>query len=343
MKKILTVAVLVAIFCGGTVARASDFEDSNSIASTIEQTVPGFANSATDNDSVSQAVSTAGDMVVTATEKSLPSAEALGLSLRVPGITSIENVSLGQTSFIVNSGPDGVFQETPTGFRIIRVIETNADLIQNYVLQVTGSATLEPIADGFLIVDGQNVFGSISNPWAFDANGVEQPTYFVLRNSTLQQIIEPLPGAKFPIVADPEWVYSFTYTTTSSPNTNWIKIHNCFNCYFPVSGALAAYPAPNELLPLWITAAGIGVINMECRMGTSVLGTQNFSWSFRATSHHYDGFGSRISFNLRYLNNVPRLVVSATIVNDFGQLLNGINSGAAQANWQQFAYNLNTK
>jgi hypothetical protein len=282
-------------------------------------------------------------MVVTAAGKSFASAEVLGLSLRVPGIASIEEVSLGQTSFIANSGPDGVFQETPTGFRIIRVIETNADLIQSYGLQVTGLATLEPIADGFLIVDGQDVFGSISNPWAFDANGVEQPTYFVLQNSTLQQIVEPLPGATFPIVADPEWGYAFTYTTTSSPNTNWIKLHNCFNCYFPVSGAPFAYPAPNQLLPLWITALGLGVINMECRMGTSVLGTQNFSWSSRATSNHYDGFGSRISFNLRYLNNVPKLVVSATIVNDFGQARNAINSGAAQGNWQQFASNLNTK
>ena len=73
----------------------------------------------------------------------------------------------------------------------------------------------------------------------------------------------------------------------------------------------------------------------------AVIGVQNFSWSFRATANHYDGYGSYISFNFKYLNNVPSLVVTATIAIDRGMYLNAVNSGAAQANWQEFVNRLN--
>ena len=37
----------------------------------------------------------------------------------------------------------------------------------------------------------------------------------------------------------------------------------------------------------------------------------------------------------------PKLMVWATIVNDRGTLINAVNAGAAQGNWQQFVVNLN--
>ena len=292
---------------------------------------------------ISADLDSTGELTVAAPNVVSGGAFGQGLSLAIKDV-DWASTQVGDTQFRVNDGPTGHVIASASGFTIERSIANDTQLVQSYLLSVESNAHLDVIADGFLLVDDSGARGTLSMPWAKDARGASQPTHFELRGSELLQIVEPLPSAVYPLIADPQWGYAFTYTTKSSPNTNWIKIHNCFNCYFPVAGAPASYPAPNELLPLVVYAASpLFFVNMECRMGTTVVATQDFSWSFRATANHYDGYGSRISFNFRYINNVPSLVVSAVIVNDRGQALNAAYTGLAQANWQTFANNLDTK
>lgn len=308
----------------------------------IEKVAPGLISESVENGSVSTSTVDAKAITVTAVGVGSSGASGSGISLTVEGVTVASSGDPALRTFLDSSGNQGVVQELANGFRVVRSIASGSDAKEfEYQLGVSSNVSLDPMAGGFLIVSEDGVHGFLSEPWAFDVKGDRQPTHFEVNGSQLRQVVEPHANASYPIVADPQWGYAYTYTTRSSPNTNWLKINNCFNCFFPVKGAPVSYPAPNQLLPLKAAVPVIGDINMECRMGTTVIGVQNFSWSFRATANHYDGYGSYISFNFKYINNVPSLVVTATIAIDRGMYLNAVNSGAAQANWQEFVNRLN--
>lgn len=55
---------------------------------------------------------------------------------------------------------------------------------------------------------GGEAVGSISSPWAYDANGAPVSTYFTVENGTLTQHVEHVgKGHAYPIIADPDWVW----------------------------------------------------------------------------------------------------------------------------------------
>lgn len=339
MKKII--ALLVAFVLTGlpfslTSSEATEVTESPEI--TIGRAIPDFKDLNFDNPNV-EAIKVQNEIEIQTTDianANLGSSQLL--TVRIPDISNSTTLAPGLTSFTGDNSASGIVQETSSGFRVIRTINSPDDLdSQNYELAVGVDAHLEAVADGYLVLDGTDVRGAIGLPWAVDARGRNLETHYRLVGTTLTQTVRVDSETSYPIIADPNWSYTYTYTTRTSPNTNWIKLHNCFNCYFPISGAPSWWPAPNELLPLIVFLQ-----NMECRMGTVVVGgLQDYSWSFRATANHLDGYGSHITFALRYVGGTPSLIVSAFVVND--PVNKDLMLMMANSQWQTFATNLGYK
>jgi hypothetical protein len=68
--------------------------------------------------------------------------------------------------------------------------------------------------------DGSFVAGKIAAPWAKDANGRDLPTSYAVEGATITQHIETT-GAKFPVVADPDYVYNCGWTSCNWTFTRW--------------------------------------------------------------------------------------------------------------------------
>jgi len=327
----------------GSPASATEHEEHSEFVESLQKVAPGLLEESTQNSAIETMETGSSSLTIVADDRKSATGGAEGISMTLPDVAQIDSSMFGVEAFTDTSGNPGVIQELASGFRVIRSISDQGSPSSfEYRLDIPDDAHLEAVAEGFLIISSTGVHGFLLEPWAKDSLGVLQQTEYELAKGVLYQRVEVTKNTLFPVVVDPNWTYSFTYATVSSPNTNWIKIHNCFDCYFPVSGAPQQFPQPNQLLPLFERPNLFILLNMECRMGTVILGTQDFSWSFRATANHVDGFGSRVSFALRYLNNAPKLIVSAFVVNDF-LLGNELYKNQAGDNWQDFANNLNTK
>jgi hypothetical protein len=292
-----------------------------------------------DNARVDVSLDGVGALSVVADKPLEGSAGSRGISLVITDVDGVKAMGPGLNMFQVSGESAGLVQELAGGFRVLRSIASrDASSSFDYQTNLPVDAELIPVADGFLISNGTSIFGALANPWAVDALGRPQQTNYTLRDGILSQSVALRADAAMPVVVDPNWTYAYTFTTRTSPNSNWIKLHNCFNCYFPIGGAPQSWPAPNELLPLIADGQ-----NMECRMGTVIVGgLQDYSWSFRATANHIDGYGSSISFALRYVAGVPSLIVSAFIVNE-PWMTREVMTTLAKASWQTFATNLGYK
>lgn len=340
MKKFAAITVAVLMSLTSISAHAEgDSLSSAEITSTIQELVPTALNGGVENPDISGSIASDNSLNVTAAMNSEASKnEAAPIEFLIPNVSDSNSDGPGRTFFQTLDGVPGVIQELMSGFKVVRVIDSPTSLEQAYELNLSGDTALEHVIGGYLVSDATGVRGFLAEPWAIDSSGVAQPTLFELDGNTLRQKTEPADAATYPIVADPNWMYSYTYPTRTSPNTNWIKLHNCFNCYFPIGGAPALWPEPNQLLPL-ITYGQ----NMECRMGTVIIsGLQDYSWMFRATANHVDGYGSYIYFFLRYVSGVPSLIVTASIVNDPAIGKEWMRT-LASAQWQTFATNLGYK
>ena len=200
--------------------------------------------------------------------------------------------------------------------------------------------------------EGRSV-GSIRAPWARDANGLDLPTTYEWSDGSLTQHIDLSdPRIAFPVIADPAWDYTVGWlieTKTVSQVRN--LLYSCFNCYFPVAGAPASFPAYNEFLPLEVgPIPGVLGWNFNCYMDTTYYDNQGNGWAwfgyrFRAAAGHVDGLGSTIDFSFNPAwnqsnpnNRFTELVVYAWIMNDNPM---GIGQSAyiagAWYNWGAFA------
>jgi len=239
-----------------------------------------------------------------------------------------------------NSSLDQLIQPLSQGFRILNISrDALAPTEFEYGISVPPGASVEQVFGTIRITLGDEILGSIREPWAIDADGKAVETYFTLEGNVITQHLVTTASTSYPIVSDPNWGYIGVWNLSGSYKVAWERLHTCFNCYFPVDGAPSKWPAFGQLLPL-----RYGIFNMECKMNYIFTSTSYYRWKFLATKNHLDGLGSNIIFELRRTSaGQNQLVVDAWIVNDV--LWPGGNSVyeiAARLNWYQFSVNLNT-
>ena len=237
-------------------------------------------------------------------------------------------------------------QSHEEGVRLLSVLD-DAQAKTSFSYEFTSEETdLDfELQDGgaYLVLDDTGIpVGTISEPWAMDANQNPVPTWYEFAGDTLTQVVDTsaVSPSAYPVVADPNWTYSLVYRigkTTAQSIFN--ELHRCFNCNFPVAGAPARSPVAGQVLPLTVLKIG----NFKCKMGISYINTQReqTGFQFEAMAGHIDGAGSIIGFEFyrRYTDNNMVLAVNAFVIKDFIGGNTQYVSFAGQ-NWGQFAGNI---
>jgi hypothetical protein len=234
----------------------------------------------------------------------------------------------------------GIAQETQAGFRVITTLVSAPRSGRfSYKFDVPADAILQETATNFLLTSNSKVLGAIEKPWAVDSNRKQLKTHYEWQNQTLTQVLdENLVKLAYPVILDPAWSYVLQYNLRLSPEANFSRLQNCFNCYFPVPGAPRNYPRYGQLLPLTMLGA-----NFECTMGATYQYSGYREFQFNATRNHIDQYGSTIAFQLTRAGSQNLLVVRGYVVNEFGGPIGqwGYTIGASNM-WQSFANNLNS-
>jgi hypothetical protein len=259
-------------------------------------------------------------------------------SIELLDVENLNSTSTGMTHF-ESSADNSEFMVQPLeeGFRILDILP-NAEASNRFSFKIhapSGTKLVESLGSIRLEL-GDAILGVIRAPWAFDSHGDPVETHFELDGFTVTQVVDTTSDTEFPVIADPNWGYAFTFSQSNSPSISWNALHRCFNCYFPVSGAPKAWPSYGTILNL-----KSGTMNMQCMMSFVTTGTNLYRWKFNATSAHVDGYGSYITFELsKYpVSGKNRLIVDVFIVKDF-YYGNAIYEAGAKANWTTFALNL---
>lgn len=339
MKKILS-AITIACFLASISIGSSASAESLSISSTIESVVPDVYSQTAESQEVSVSLDTSTETV---SIRDVGNGEENSeVSLEIPNVTGS---SVGGDGLISLSGTDvgiqQVLQPLRSGFRILNLTLTpESPNTFEYKLDLPDGAHAENVLGTIRVSKGDEILGSIKEPWAVDSDGKIVKTFFTLNGDVVTQHVETTGDESFPIVSDPNWGYVGVWSLNANYKISWERLHNCFNCYFPVDGAPSHWPAYNELLPLRVFPS----FNMECRMGYVFTATTYYRWKFLATKNHLDGLGSNIIFDLRKTTTGEnQLVVDAWIVNDVAWP--GGNEAyelMARLNWYHFAVHLNT-
>ena len=233
-------------------------------------------------------------------------------------------------------------QPVRDGVRLLTALadaSAGAQSSYDFALPEGSYPTVLPTGDTLLSDASHHYIGTLAAPWARDASGRSLPTTYSWSGSTLTQHVE-LEGARFPVLLDPLWLYSYDYSTTStgwtvnhpkaSENAVSRLLHGCFNCYFPIFGAPRSYPVDGEILPLSVTpftwTATAAPVKAQTANGGAL--------QFLALDGHFDGAGSLITFS--WYNDPSgylHLYVHAMVRKDNGPAINLVNSRAAGANW----------
>lgn len=222
-----------------------------------------------------------------------------------------------------------VASTTATSMRIIsQTFSKISSRHVDYKTNLPRDAYLISVPDlGFQILakDG-TYFGTLANPWAFDARKVPLSTSFSLENGLLRQTIAVTDGTSYPVTSDPSWTYGYDITHIVDESTQSVrqskrnpiqvtaKLKTCFNCYFPISGAPITYPYVGQTMPLVIQNPYLFWVAMPAPVVVSSVATNG--WTFTAKAGHVDGAGSKISF-LWYSDvyGFLHLLVQGSIVN----------------------------
>ncbi|MEY3846599.1 MAG: hypothetical protein RJA66_866 [Actinomycetota bacterium] len=336
LKSVLALALAVSTFFGAVPVSASE---SNRALQTLERIVPGILKETNAAGRLRVVELTRDSGVGSVRLASKGAIEGQSISLIIDYAKSQRGTKQG---LVVLDAEDpsvsAVAQEMGNGFRVLTTIASKPVTNRySYSFDVSSSARLLENSNGYLVVDGSTVLGSLDEPWAIDADGNRVKTHYEWSNSVLTQVIdEGLEKISYPLVLDPAWGYVFQYDLSFSPATNMSRLKTCFNCYFPVSGAPKNYPKPGQLLPL-----SVGIFNFECRMASTVETPSYGSFQFNATANHVDGYGSNIIFQFMKIGGRNYLVVDAYIVNSL-DLIRAPYLASAGLNWQVFAWNLNS-
>jgi hypothetical protein len=119
-----------------------------------------------------------------------------------------EASSSGQSYGDVAPATDALVRAQPGGVQVLSIMQTpSAPSTQRYQLDLPAGTRLEPVGEGFLIVDANGgVRGAVAAPWAKDAAGRSLPTRYAVDGTTLVQHTDTA-GARFPVVADPKLTF----------------------------------------------------------------------------------------------------------------------------------------
>lgn len=245
---------------------------------------------------------------------------------------------------------------TSVGLQLVSVIaDASAPTEFSYSLRLPSEAVVYRASSGALVVeDGSDEgIGKFEAPWAVDADGREVPTHFEYEGGALRQVVEHSASEyTYPIVADPAWSYTYTaaarqgngalVTGSEVPWDVYTELKRCFNCSFPVSGAPKAYPKKGQLIKL--NASPFTCINVPAPVRFYPLGSAGSGspdWYFTAEAGHFDGEGSKISFDFYKPKGYPvRIAIAATVKKDNGSAANAANAYVAKNTWSQFINSL---
>ncbi len=105
---------------------------------------------------------------------------------------------------------DSFIQRSSDSVSMLSTITNNSQSTVTYAFGVPEGAEVKAMPDGGLVVLRElvgpgrtvEVLGTISAPWAVDANGVSQRTAYTYANGVLSQSVDTTDAA-FPVVADP--------------------------------------------------------------------------------------------------------------------------------------------
>lgn len=339
MKKLCALLVALFLILGGQPTFAA--EENSAATSTLRAIVPDvYAETSGETEiKISQNMS---NDAISVTD------QGAGVENSQVSITLLGNgASTRQNDGLTVVGPSDsnfqqVIQPLQVGFRILNISRNKAaPKNYSYELDLPPGSYAEIVMGTVRISRGDEILGSIKEPWALDADGNQVETHFSLNGLTLTQHLEPEEDAVYPLISDPNWGYVATYKLGVSYTVAWQRLHTCFNCYFPVSGAPSKWPSYGQLLPLYVDDLD-GHHNMECVMNYATVYPTYNRWKFFATKKHMDGLGSYIIFELRKTSTgVHQLVVDAFIVNDaWGGTMNWYVEMKAKENWAKFAENL---
>lgn len=250
-------------------------------------------------------------------------------------------ISPGLTEY---SGSDdsvgALVQETAAGVRVMTVVsDPSAPSSYSYTFDVPDGTEFVETEAGFSLQSGEQLFGNIQKPWAYDASGQSVPTWFEWKGGVLTQHLDlASKSLKYPVVADPAWTYTYKFAVTKTAASNKALLKKCFNCYFPVQGAPKSFPKPGQLLPLRV----VSFLNFECKFKRETTsGSNYFAFQFDATKNHVDKLGSNIIFQFRTISGKKYLTIDPYIVNDAIWVKNEAYRVGAWDSWNTFAKNLN--
>lgn len=336
---LFTVATSGALVLGTSVPALADIavtdQNSDDAVSVVESVVPDIAAETSETHEVSVSEDAESVAVVVEESELIPDGVSFSVDYATGSTPASEGMSVLETD---HSGVQAVVQPTVFGVRVLTTIaSSDAPSSYAYTFDVPEGTDLVQSELNYYLEAGDDVLGQIQFPWAVDADGVQVPTSYSWEDGVLTQHVDLTdPAITYPVVADPAWGYTYSYTVNKTAAVNKSRLKSCFNCYFPVSGAPRAFPTPGKLLPLTV-----GPANFECKFKSEFSGTNYFGFQFDATKNHVDGLGSNIVFEFRTVGGVKKLVVSAYIVNDSFWANNPAYRLGAQNNWAKFAWNLN--
>lgn len=143
-------------------------------------------------------------------------------------------------------------QPTGAGVRVTTAIaDGSAPESYDDTFNVPEGTDLTDRGDFYYLEHGDDLYGSLQEAWAIDAEGKSIPTSYTWDGRTLTQHVDlSAPGIVFPVLADPGWNYAYKFPVTKTNAQTKTLLDKCFNCEFPVSGAPKTYPKVNQLLPL---------------------------------------------------------------------------------------------
>lgn len=103
-----------------------------------------------------------------------------------------------------------VVEPAQDGVRVLSVIEDSSapsEFVYEVSLGAGSELRLDKITGGGAVISADQEHGvAISPPWAVDANGVDVPTHYEVRNGKLVQVVSHTERSyAYPIVADPTW------------------------------------------------------------------------------------------------------------------------------------------
>lgn len=270
---------------------------------------------------------------------------------------------LGSSNGVTTFGTD-----SPSVGRYVSEAPTGASILTAYAAPQTSyeSRTTfdfadgeEPVqkADGGFYLKNEGIVRGVLEPaWAVDGAGRDLATRYRWEGSTLVQTVDVPSDAKFPILADPAWSYTWTaIIKVGSTADIHSRMHNCFNCIFPVNGAPKAFPKHGQALPLTVPIIpGVPGLNFACTFqfeqwvpaSPGLFPAGDFGFWFSAAKGHVDGVGSTISFDwvgtpsdvARAPGEKMQFIVYASIVNSNpGGVPQAVYLTGAKATWSQFA------